>query len=842
MKRPLVTVAAGFVLGEVLALQYKQAAAAGFLAMPVLALALALGIAPALGALPGRAKRQRLCGDEMNLGIPSIFRGLKDNMQGRNAGKRAFLLFFALVLAGGGCGYGRSIQVKKRLDRDERAAGEFAGAKVTAAGIIVKVEYKAESAGVELENVTIRAGRRAERIEKMIVYAAGDVDMEEAAVGLKAEFRGKLDIVEGPRNPGEFDFRGYYRSKGIVCRMFGEEIAITGGEALPYYNFLTRFRLWCSGILDRICLPEDSPVFKAVLLGDTSWLEPQVRSMYQRSGISHLLAVSGQHLTIIGGGLYLVLRKCGLRFKTAGIAAGMLVVSFGIMTGSSGSAMRAVVMILCLWLAAATGRSYDTLSALGLAALILLIRRPYLLFQSGFQLSFGAVLAIGGLGNWLTGMWEIEKGWQKTLTISLCVQIVITPVVLYHYYLYPLYGILLNLLVIPLISVLMYSGILGIALGSFWVQGGTAAVGAGHYILRFYERLCGTAERLPGYSLVTGHPQWWQTAVYGCVMAGILWGGTVFLRRRKIGKAAGGIALGICSYCLCFLILLPLPVKGLEVICLDVGQGDGIVLETKEGVVLVDGGSSSEKSLGDKTLEPFLKSRGRGVIEYSIVSHGDSDHISGLLYLLEESEDVKIRNLILPAPGRGQEIYRRLEQAAIENGTRVSYMGPGGQVDLGELKLLCLYAGDGSSSSDRNAHSLVFCADYRDFHMLFTGDMGIEQERGLLQQAEGGEEAGSAGHFTGYVQAQHLKHTTVLKAAHHGSATSSSQAFLERLSPALAVVSYGRGNSYGHPAPQVLERFENLGISVMETGAGGAVILKTDGSRLRRRYFLDGQR
>lgn len=155
------------------------------------------------------------------------------------------------------------------------------------------------------------------------------------------------------------------------------------------------------------------------------------------------------------------------------------------------------------------------------------------------------------------------------------------------------------------------------------------------------------------------------------------------------------------------------------------------------------------------------------MIEYSIVSHGDSDHISGLLYLLEESEDVKIRNLILPAPGRGQEIYRRLEQAAIENGTRVSYMGPGGQVDLGELKLLCLYAGDGSSSSDRNAHSLVFCADYRDFHMLFTGDMGIEQERGLLLQAEGGEEAGSAGHFTGYVQAQHLKHTTVLKAAHH---------------------------------------------------------------------------
>ena len=878
MKRPLVTAAAGFVLGEVLALQYKQAAASYPLERLVWTLVPAMVLA--FGA--GLVKTERL--GLFGFRKVRLFRRMawnrKTTMQGGGAGKRALLLFFALLLSGGFCGYERSLQVKTELDREEEIAGAFQGAKVTVTGRIHKAEHMPDRMTVVLEGVCVKAGRKEGLLKRVMVYLNkewGDglynsENLEyrpdrdyELAVGMEAEVRGRLDIVEGSRNPGEFDFNRYYRSKGIVCRMLGEEIETVGGEAIPYYNSLARLRLLCSCILDRICLPEDSPMFKAVLLGDTAWMEPQVRSMYQRNGISHLLAVSGQHLAIIGGGLYVILRKCGLTFKTAGAVAGIMVVSFGIMTGSSGSAMRAVIMILCLWLAAAAGRSYDTLSALGLAALALLFRQPYLLFQSGFQLSFGAVLAIGGMGGWMIKTWDIEKGWQKTLAVSLCVQMVITPVALYHFYLYPLYGILMNLLVIPLISILMYSGILGIILGSVWIQGGAAAAGAGHYILRVYEWLCRMAERLPGYSLVIGRPQWWQIALYAAGVAGMLYGGMVWMGRGADrimdsgSKKAGdektvkvshriswpvpikGLVFGACTYSLCFLALLPVPVKGLEVVCLDVGQGDGIVMETKDGVILVDGGSSSEKSLGDKTLEPFLKSRGIDVIDYSIVSHGDIDHISGLLYLIEESKDVKIKHLILPAPGRGQAVYQRLEQAAAEKGIGVRYMKPGDKIELGQLRLSCLYAGGAfaASKEDRNAHSLVFCADYKAFHMLFTGDMGMEQEQELLIQLSGNGRDKMTAPSLRLLQREHLGHITVLKTAHHGSANSSSQEFLERLSPKLAVISYGRGNSYGHPSPQVLDRFEALEIPVLETGIGGAVILKTDGSRLRQKYFFD---
>lgn len=831
MRRPLIVLAVGFVLGEVLALQYENAVFPGL-----------------LWWLCAAAGLWGVCFYRMFRKNPV------DRKQGSGAGKRALLLFFVLVLAGLSVGYGRGEQERNRLDGEEKRAGELSGTRLAARGRIAKMETGSGSTSLLLEDVRARAGRKTEEFGRVTVYVADD--SARFLPGMEVEVQGKLERVEAPGNPGEFDFRVYYRSKGTACRMFGDKVKVIDDNFVPYQTFLMEFRDYCAGILDRICLAGDASVFKAVLLGDTSGMEPEVRTMYQRHGISHLLAVSGQHLAIIGGGIYLVMRKSGLGYGKAGVFSAGLVISYGIMTGSSGSAIRAVIMILCLWLAAAYGRSYDTLSGLGLASLLLLWNAPYLLFQSGFQLSFGAVLAIGGLGNWLKGGLGVGKGWQNTILMSLCVQIVITPVVLYHYYQHPLYGIFLNLLVIPLISVLMYSGLLGIALGSFWIGGGTVAVGAGHYVLRIYEGLCGLVECLPGYCLVMGRPSWGQLAAYAAGTAGMLYAlvwweaegygkmkGAEYGGKRPMAEISGRradrgermhipwIVPMVCIYGICFVFLFPPAVKGLEITVMDVGQGDGILMHTGRAAILMDGGSSSEKKLGNKTLEPCLKSKGISEIEYALVSHGDSDHISGLMYLLEESQDIAIENLVLPAPGQGQEVYDRLEQAAKKSGSRVWYMEPGDTLQTGKLSLTCLYAGGTTiKEDDRNTHSLVICADYNKFHMLFTGDMGKNQEKELVELAgkRGGEEQ---------LQKAHLDHVQVLKTAHHGSDTSSSEEFMDRLNIALAVISYGRGNSYGHPSPDVIARMKERRIPVMETGTGGAIMLWTDGSRLDCRTY-----
>ena len=844
MKRPLVVLAAGYVLGEVLALQDNTAVDLGVLAWLCAA---AAGILWLLDTGRGVLR-------------PSA---PKEKMQGRSNRKhRVLLLFLVCLLSGSSLGMARGWQEKGILDHEESVARTMAGARILVRGVIKKAEQKEDTVTLVLEEVTAEAGRRTGKFRRMVVYAENrtteknDSDSGgELAVGVKVQVRGKLAPVEGPGNPGEFDFRTYYRTKGIACRLYGENLAVAGGEAIPYYKGIAEFRMQCAGVLEKICMPEDVAVFKAVLLGDTSDMNPEMRDMYQRNGISHLLAVSGQHLAIIGGGIYLMIRRAGAGYGKAGMISAVLVISYGIMTGSSGSAIRAVIMIVCLWLAAVKGRSYDTLSALGAAALILLYRQPYLLYHSGFELSFGAVLAISGLGGWMQSFLELERAWEKTLLISLSVQIVLTPIVLYHYFQHPLYGIFLNLLVIPLVSILMYSGILGIVLGSFWIQGGVAAVGAGHYILRFYELLCEFAEGLPGYSLVLGRPSPGSLVMYfgihamgTAVVLFCIRGRSAFIRAKSPARCNDHLAVShfrtrvssiSCKpmillyffgiYALSFAALVPRPVKGLEVVCLDVGQGDGLLLRTGKRAVLIDGGSSSQKKLGDIVLEPYLKSRGISWIDYAVVSHGDSDHINGLVYLLEESKDIRIGTLVLPVMGKGEEVYENLAVLARREGADVVYMKTTDWVEAEDLTLTCLYAGEDFGGKDRNSHSLVLCGDYKGFHMLFTGDMGEGQERSLVRLAE----------QEGALQDIHLNHAQILKTAHHGSGTSSSEVFLDRLRIQLAVVSYGKGNSYGHPSPETIARLKEQGIVILETGKKGAITLKTDGASLRVHVFLE---
>lgn len=225
----------------------------------------------------------------------------------------------------------------------------------------------------------------------------------------KVKMTCSLYLTEPGKNPGEFNTKLYYRSKGVLCTGYIKALKESRGADRPFMRLILKMRGYCGRVLEKYCEKEDIGIYKAILLGDTSFIETDILDMYRASGIAHLLAVSGQHLSLIGGGMYLLFRKTIGGFRTAGILSGSFVISYGIFTGSSGSTFRAVFMICCLWLAAERGRTYDSLSALGFAALSLLGKNPYLIFHSGFQLSFAAVLAISGPGQWMIREYKIEK-------------------------------------------------------------------------------------------------------------------------------------------------------------------------------------------------------------------------------------------------------------------------------------------------------------------------------------------------------------------------------------------------------------------------------------------------
>ncbi|MCC8127517.1 MAG: MBL fold metallo-hydrolase [Clostridiales bacterium] len=290
-------------------------------------------------------------------------------------------------------------------------------------------------------------------------------------------------------------------------------------------------------------------------------------------------------------------------------------------------------------------------------------------------------------------------------------------------------------------------------------------------------------------------------------------------------RRARGTAKDLIVICILTLILLPFPVRDFRVTFLDVGQGDGIFLRGRGFSILADGGSSSVSDLGEDRLEPFLKSQAVTEVDYAIVSHGDQDHINGLEYLLGAESDIRIRNLVLPAAGRGDEIYEELGELAADQGTQVFWMETGDRIEAGNLTLVCLYPEDSqdSPSEERNDHSLVIRCDYGDFHLLLTGDMSAEGENAILSESD---------------RKRQLAEISALKIAHHGSATASGEEWLDAISPMWAVISYGKNNRYGHPNARVVEALTERNITVFQTALDGAVTLRTDGKTIGWSTFL----
>lgn len=654
-----------------------------------------------------------------------------------------------------------------------------------------------------------------------------------AVSGSELRIEGKLERFSGARNPGEFDYALYYRSQKLTCRMRASDIALLETDAPPLQRWVTIFRSYVSGALEFLCVEEDRGIYEAVILGDKAELSEDIRELYQKNGIAHLLAVSGLHVSLIGMGLYGGLRRLGLGYGKAGIAAAAVIFFYGCVTGFGASVFRAVFMLLCSFLASYLGRTYDLMSSMSLSLLLLALDSPFLIFTSGLQLSFGAVFSIGIAAEKMRE-WKKEKQQQEAsmpvagkqfvdgVFTSLFIQILTYPIILYHFFEFPIYGILLNLVVIPLMTYVVGAGIAGVFiytlayfLSDLFLNMAMATIGTGHYILAFYSFLCRQASRLPFYSVVGGRPDFWKLAIYyGAVFATLFWNkGSVAVRKKRFLAVSLGLMLLLCFH----------PVRGLEVTFLDVGQGDGIFLQTARYNILVDCGSSQIKNVGKSRLVPFLKSKGVSRLDFVFVSHGDLDHISGIEYLLQENTGIWVKNLVFSGIGKAEESCERLAKLSKKQGSVVQYMQMGDRISLGKLILTCVYPSETTRASDKNEQSLVLLADYGEISFLLTGDIKDGGEAEILREGQGLLPEG----------------VTVLKAAHHGSDSSSGEDFLKRVNPEIAVLSYGNGNSYGHPSGKVIEGLEEVGTRIWRTGDSGAIKIVTDGSRMEVMGFID---
>ena len=862
---------------------------------------------------------------------------------------------------------------------------------------------------------------------KTAMITAGAVTGEEESlkIGQQIILEGTFSHFATATNPGEFDVQRYYAAKGIGGRVRKSQILAVGEK----YSFLKEklygFRQVLHDRLTKVFPAKEASVMQTLLLGEKEELDAEVKALYQKNGIAHILSISGLHITLLGMGVYRLLKRLGLPVRAAAVGGAMLLLIYGVMVGMSVSASRAIGMYLLQMLGIFVGRTYDMLTGLGLMALLLVLQEPERLCDVSFLMSFGAVLGIciltpvlsgdgrerdadaelevKGISAWLRTVADIfgdsayernkyREGWRKVayegiqrmvstvkggFAASVGVILFTLPVQLWFFYEIPVYSVLLNLLVLPFMSVVVAGGILSLIPGLGLV--GTVDC----LILWWYEWICGRFEELPGAIWCVGRPEVWQIICYyvGILLlvfgreyveawkkrgtygeenvpgdrlhfartlwclkmrgawkrrgtygeenvpgdrqhfARTLWclitrGADESIRNRK--KDCNGEMIqhsdrrfGICPtgvqnalakfrcawqgamtymnrvpHLIAVVMILGLLIGlltgnfdcGSRVTFLDVGQGDGIVVETGQGAYLFDCGSTSRKNIGEYVLKPYLKSRGTRSLRGVFVSHPDEDHINGVIELLENGADwgIVVEQLFLPAIAEGKrtESFATLLAAAEVAEVPVSYIKCGDEIRDSQLRLLCLHPEENTTLADANAYSECFYVEVfakkmkqeaiddrkandasggsaiegsgengsfagngerKDFRMndgkiniLLTGDVEGEGERQLMQELQ--EQRG-----------QREFRVDILKVAHHGSGYSTGTEFLAAASPATAIISCGRNNSYGHPHAETLQRLEDARVPWYGTMDYGALTVTVDSHGNRLRGYLSGK-
>lgn len=732
------------------------------------------------------------------------------------------------------------------------------GQEVRLSGKLTRVEEKTRCNYYYLTDCHIRLTDQTLPCNDVLAYVSGD----ESSIGQILVLQGTITLFDTPANEGGFDARGFYRSQKIDFGLWVTRVCSVNGQPDVLQNFLQGVRKELRAVIDASV--EDGGVLSAMLLGDRSALDAEIKSLYQSAGIAHILAISGLHMSLLGLGFYRLLKKrIGLGYPASTLWTVLFLLAYTVMTGSGTSTLRAVLMLFVFLLAELLGRGYDLLSGLGLALMVLLWTNPFLIGYTGFQFSVAAVIGIGVGGRVLTGFWrycmeggtslpdheeedeneglELQKGkepwiravirecgrllrkeWSRQkegLWISFAIQLFTLPLVACNYYELPVYAMVLNLFVLAGAGSLLLMAAAGAVLGLFSPVLGKIILAPCSLILGIYRRLCEMSLSLPGARYICGKPAGWRIVLYYVLLAEVmyfLWcrvrrkrleqttskQGQMFGTRMKtdphgwqwkhifIQKIRKRLNLAIPIGML-FLVLLFPQKKSFEIDVLDVEQGDGIYLCTSDGVsMFIDGGSSSEKKVGEYRILPFLKCRGVKEISYWFVSHTDEDHISGLAEVLKSG--YPIRHLVFAKAVQDKGKTKKLATLAGTCGTEVVYLEAGDRLSANRAEIKCLYPSAGQEAENVNDLCLTLQFTDRETTALFAGDLSSEVEDVLV-------ESGS------------LQKVNLYKASHHGSNYSSSENFLKVIAPDITIASAGENNRYGHPGPRAVERIKANG-------------------------------
>lgn len=560
----------------------------------------------------------------------------------------------------------------------------------------------------------------------------------------------------------------------------------------------------------------------SLLLGDDGALPGEITEAFRRAGLLHILVVSGSQVGLVMAVLIWLARLLRAPPLVASGTSALGVVVFALMAGWAPSVARAALMGVLSALALAGARAYDVFAALAFAALTLLATSPLLLFDPGFQLSFVATWALVYIAPAMRlPAGRIPRPLARLVEVTVAAQLAVLPILAFHFQQLSLTGFLANLLVVPIVAVLVPGGFAAaVAAGAAPSLGALAAwplrplLDAVVVLARFFAGL-------PGAAVPVFPPAFMTIAVcYAGMIALVEWRRGRLAIRRPLALTVMLVVIALTLWSR----VLPAATAGrFQITALDVGQGDAIILRGPAGkTVLIDGGGEVEGrptgyDVGARRVVPALRRLRVRTLDLVILSHPHEDHVGGLVAVLQNFRVGLVLDAGLPHPSPSYARFRALVRA---RGIPYRAARRGMRIDLGDgVRLAVLLPQEPliiGSGSDPNLNSVVVRATYRHVGALFTGDMEALNESHLLDLGDD-------------------LRSVILKVAHHGSNTSTTEPFVDAVRPAIALISVGATNPFGHPHRRTLEILDEWGAQVYRTDRDGAILIQTDGVRITAR-------
>lgn len=637
--------------------------------------------------------------------------------------------------------------------------------------------------------------------KKILINIKMSQDIPSIKYGDSLYIEGEFKQPEEARNYKGYNYKQYLKTKKIIGTVELEKAKILKSSN---GSFIHNIQKYIRDTINGALTDEEGNLLLAILLGDKDKLSEDIQESFKTSNLSHMLAVSGAHVSYIILGLTYVLQNSIIGKKNGKIVCIIFLLAFMAITNFTPSVTRACIMAILTLFSSIIYRKSDVYTNISVAALITLIFNPYSLLDLGFQLSYGGTI---GIIIFIKRIQE-KKSNSKVINyikqmalVSIYANIIIIPIMMYHFNTVSFTFIISNIMASPILGIIVITGFLFI-IASITVKPLTRLIAIFiKPILSILIKISQICSKLPFSNILVVTPYMFNVISYYAIIL-------YCIKSKKNNKCKIIICLLIVLILINFIIYI-FPQK-LRIFFIDVGQGDSTLIITPDKkTVLIDGGGSDSFDVGEKVLLPYLLDRRILKIDYVLISHFDTDHCGGILTIMEK---VKVKNIIISEQAEHSENYERFKKLMIHKKIRLIEVKKGDKIKIGrysEFKIL-FPTSRLLSENPLNNNSIVAQFNYNNFKMLFTGDIEKLAEQQILK-AEKAE-----------IRAD------ILKVAHHGSKTSSIPEFIKAVRPKIALIGVGKNNTFGHPNQQTIKNLENIKCRIYRTDLQGEIIIKID--------------